>query len=384
MDAAIEQSNAPSAPVWAEELLGWFQTEQRPFPWRRRPQTPFRTWVSEVMLQQTRAETAATYFERFLACFPDVSALAAASQEEVLRVWEGLGYYARARNLHAAARLVVERYGGRLPRTECELRKLPGLGPYTAAAVASLAFGEPVPAMDGNVLRVMARFLALDHSVREAGVREYIRSVLAPVLRNVTPGPFNEALMELGALVCTPRGPRCGDCPLRTACRAHAEGRAAELPVRPPRRRIPHYAVAVGIVWKEGKVLIGRRRTDRMLGGLWEFPGGKVEPGESPVEAVVREIREETGIEVAVVDRLCTVKHAYTHFRVTLTAFECRWEAGQAVANSADCVRWVNPDDLADYPFPVANRRIIHALALRGGRQADGAGTCQNSSMGAW
>ncbi len=370
MDAAAGQSDPPpvpdAAPAWVGELLRWFRTERRPLPWRRRPRTPFRTWVSEVMLQQTRAETAAIYFERFLARFPDVPALAAASLEEVLRVWEGLGYYARARNLHAAARLVLERYRGELPRTECELRKLPGLGPYAAAAIASIAFGEPVPAIDGNALRVMARFLAIERPVRDAGVRESVRSVLTRVLRSVAPGPFNEALMELGAQLCTPRNPRCGDCPLRTACRAFAEGRTAELPVRRPPRRVPHYAIAVGIVWKDGKVLIGRRRTDRMLGGLWEFPGGKIEPGESPVEAVVREVREETGLEVEVIARVCTVKHAYTHFRITLTAFECRWKAGEAVANSADCIRWAAPDELAEYPFPVANRRIIQALTARG------------------
>ena len=350
---------------WHRRLVDWFRSHRRLLPWRNRP-TPYRVWVSEIMLQQTRVETARDYFERFITRFPSPEDLARADSQDVLRVWEGLGYYSRARNLHRAARRVMEKYDGRIPSTRDELLTLPGIGEYTAGAIASIAFGAPEPAVDGNAVRVMARFHALELDSRKNEIRRRVHERLREVLTRNDPGDFNQALMELGALVCKPRSPDCPVCPLRPDCLAFAQGRTQELPIRSPRAAVPRHNVAVGVVWHENRLLIARRPADRMLGGLWEFPGGKQEAGEELPHTVRREVREEVGLDVTVGPRLCTVKHAYTHFRVTISAFTCTAETPDAVAQDAAEVRWVKLDEMEAYPFPRANRRIIEHIKEAG------------------
>ncbi len=359
---ASAETSAPPAPAWAKRLLAWFRKERRRLPWRE-TRDPYRVWVSEIMLQQTRVDTVIPYYARFLERFPTLAALAAAPREAVLRAWEGLGYYARARNLHQAARHLVEEGNGRLPRTLAELRNLPGLGEYTAAAVAAIAFDMPVPALDGNALRVGCRFLGLDSEISSRATRRRVRELFEPVLQapGVAPGEFNQAVMELGALACLPKAPRCRDCPIQASCRARASGRQEELPVRNARKRIPHYEIAVAVIHRAGKVLVARRPEERMLGGYWEFPGGKRAPGETLAETARREVREEVALEVRNLRRLCTVRHAYSHFRITLTAFTCDWAGGEPKPLASDAVRWVSPEQLGDLPFPAANRRVIQA-----------------------
>jgi A/G-specific adenine glycosylase len=317
------------------------------------------------MLQQTRVDTVVPYFRRFMRAFPSLRALAEAELESVLKAWEGLGYYSRARNLHKAARIVVKD-NGRLPRTATALASLPGVGSYTAAAIASIAFSEPVPAVDGNVLRVFARVWTLEEDIRRPAVRAAISRRLAPAIAGCNPGEFNQATMELGALVCLPRRPRCASCPLKRSCVALRTGRVEELPVRSSRGTVPHYDIGVALIRKRGKVLIARRREDQMLGGLWEFPGGKQKRGESLQETTRREIAEELGIRIDVGAGFCTVKHAYSHFKVTLHVFECRHRSGRARPLECDAVKWVTAEELADYPFPASDRRII-ALLRQGG-----------------
>jgi len=342
-------------------LQTWWRNHRRDLPWRRR-RGPYAVWVSEVMLQQTRVATVREYYRRFLRRFPTVAALAAASQADVLKAWEGMGYYARARNLHAAARRIVADFGGRLPASLAELRLLPGVGQYTAAAIASIAFGLDEPVLDGNVVRVLARLFRVGRDPRTARTRKRLAALARSLIPPGKAGLVNQALMDLGATVCTPRGPRCAVCPLRGHCRALARGEQHKLPRRPPRKPIPHYDIAAGVVWKRGRVLIDRRRPDRMLGGLWEFPGGKREPGEPLEQTVVREVREEVGIDVQPIRLLVSVRHAYTHFRITLHAFECRYLSGRCRAIGCDDFKWVRPPDLDRYAFPKANRRIIDAL----------------------
>lgn len=339
-------------------LLAWFAGWERDIPWRDESD-PYRIWVAEIMAQQTRIETVRPYYARFLDRFPTLEALARAELGEVLRVWEGLGYYGRARNLHRAARDLVARRGGALPEEPGELRRLPGIGPYTAGAIASLAFGRPEPAVDGNARRVLSRLFDLAAPSRGA-LEEAARGLL-----EACPGSaagLNQALMDLGASVCTPRSPACPRCPLRPSCLAHARGTVDARPPPRPGRELPHHDVAVGIVWKGGKTLIQRRPETGLLGGLWEFPGGKVEPGETPGEAVRREIREELGIEVRVEDPLDPFDHAYSHFRVTLHPFHAPWVAGEPEPGTATAWSWVRPETLGEYPFPAANRRIIQSL----------------------
>jgi A/G-specific adenine glycosylase len=326
------------------------------------------------MLQQTRVDTVVPYFERFVRRFPDAASLAAADLGEVLKAWEGLGYYARARNLHEAARRVVDRWAGALPPGVDALRELPGFGPYTAAAVASIAFGAPAVVVDGNVLRVFARFFGIADDIRKPSTREEIAARLAGGIEGRDPAAFNQAIMELGALVCHRREPGCDRCPLALGCVAHHDNRTAELPYRSPSRRVPHHAVAVGVIWREGRILIGRRRVDQMLGGLWEFPGGKQRAGESPERAAAREIREETGLRVRVGEVYATVEHTYSHFRITLTAYRC--EAGRGVPRPHvnDELRWVALEELDRYPFPRASLKVIEAVRRAEGMRGDEAG----------
>lgn len=343
---------------WPKRLVAWFHAHQRRMPWRDQPE-PYRVWVSEVMLQQTQVDTVIPYFSRFIARFPDVRTLAAADLQQVLKLWEGLGYYSRARNLHAAATRVCEKFNATLPDTYEGLQELPGIGPYIAAAIASIAFGRPVPVVDGNVLRVFARFWGIEADIRDPRTRTTLFDRLTPMIAMCDPSAFNQAMMELGALICSPKSPKCGQCPLKADCMAAATGRTLELPFKSRKAPVPHHEIAVGVVWRDGKVLIARRKENQMLGGLWEFPGGKIKPKEGAAEAVVRELREETGLAVRPLHKYCTVRHAYTHFKITLHAYACEAASGLAVARESDEVRWVTPTELQDYPFPTANRKVI-------------------------
>jgi len=349
--------------AFAERLLDWFDRHARDLPWRRQ-RTPYRVWVAEVMLQQTRAETVVPYYERFLARFPTVQALANAGLEEVLKVWEGLGYYARARNLHAAARQVVTAHDGQLPDTFEGLLALPGVGRYTAGAVASITFGRDVVAVDGNARRVLCRVFAVREDVTRSAVQRQLESLAASLLPPGRAGVFNESLMELGATVCTPRGPRCDCCPLCDLCRAYAQGEPESLPVRRSRRRIPHYDVAAAVTTRaDGCVLVAQRHADDMLGGLWEFPGGKREHGETLPECLAREMREELGVEIEVGQLLVVVRQAYTHFRITLHGFLCRLVAGEPRCLDCAAFRWVRPAELDALPMSVVDRKITLALS---------------------
>jgi A/G-specific adenine glycosylase len=348
--------------AFAARLLAWFAANARDLPWRRE-RTPYRVWLAETMLQQTQADTVAPYYERFLARFPTLQALAAAPLEDVLKVWEGLGYYARARNLHAAARQIVAEHEGQIPDTFETLLALPGVGRYTAGAVASIACGRDVVAVDGNVRRVLARAFASREDVSRPAAQRKLETLAASLLPVGQAGAFNEALMELGATVCTPRAPRCDDCPVRDLCQARAAGDPESLPVKRPRKAIPHYVVTAAVtIAADGRILVAQRHADDMLGGLWEFPGGKREEGETLPECLAREMREELDIEVEVGAMLTVVKHAYTHFRITLHAFRCRVVAGEPRCLDCAAFRWVTLAELDALPMSVADRKIAQAL----------------------
>jgi len=353
-----------------QRLAAWWEEHKRDMPWRRSlaAASPYAIWISEVMLQQTRVATVAGYYERFLGRFPDVAALAAAPLDDVLKAWEGLGYYSRARNLHRAAKAVVRRFGGRLPRTLAELRSLPGVGAYTAGAIASIAFGLDEPVVDGNVARVCVRLFAIADDPTRTPARKKLWSLARQLIPPGKAGLFNQALMDLGATVCTPRQPGCLICPLRDVCAARAAGKQDRLPRKAPRKPLPHHDIAAGVIRKRGRILIDRRPPEGLLGGLWEFPGGKVEPGESPAEALVREVREELGVEVAVGRPIAKINHAYTHFRITLHVFECRHVSGRPRALQCDAWKWVPPGELDRYAFPRANQKVIELLRAGGAR----------------
>jgi A/G-specific adenine glycosylase len=344
-----------------KNLIVWFRQFQRDLPWRR-TRDPYKIWVAEVMLQQTQVETVKPYYERFLEKFPTVRKLAAASLDDLLKAWEGLGYYARARHLRRAAQLMVREYGGKIPAEREKLLTLPGIGPYTAGAMLSIAFGQDEPALDGNSERVLARLFAIEQDPKERATQKRLWQLARDLSPPGQAGVFNQALMDLGAMICIPGEPRCLICPLARWCAARRRGLQAELPIRPARKALPHHEVAVGIIWKNKKILIARRPEEGLLGGLWEFPGGKREPGESLPACLEREICEELGIRVEVGDLFLTIGHGYSHFRVTLHAFQCRFLHERPRAVAARTWRWVKPEELDRYAFPSANQKILRAL----------------------
>jgi len=349
-------------------LTRWFRTHRRPLPWRA-DRDPYRLWIAEVLLQQTRVEQALPYFDRFITRFPTVEALAAAPVGAVLKVWEGAGYYGRAHRLSAAARVVVRERGGRLPRSAAEWATLPGVGPYIAAAIASLAFDEPVVALEANGIRIAARLVAETRAVDRPPVRRRLVGALAARLPRRAPGRFNEAMMELGETVCLPRRPRCERCPLASMCRGRQEfPDPGSIPYRTGRR--PRSVVAVAVVaaqWRR-RWLVHRRPAGGLLGGLWEFPGGKVEPGERPEDAARREWTEETGLPPPRLRRVGTLVHDYTHFRVRLHLWRGALPSGAGRPPTPPAHRWVTEAEFGALPRP---RATIRAFGLLAGRRED-------------
>jgi A/G-specific adenine glycosylase len=350
-----------------EPLLEWYDRNARVIPWRFE-QSPYRTWISEIMLQQTQVDTVIPYFERWMAQFPDVAALAAASEQDVLTLWEGLGYYSRARNLHKAARILARAYNGRLPQTVEDLQELPGIGPYTAAAIASIAFGLDAATVDGNIRRVFSRVFNLTEPLRSPVSEKRIWELAEANLPPGKAGTYNQALMDLGATICTPRSPDCDQCPISEECQAKKLGVVEDRPVKPPRKKVPSQTVTAAVIHRNGRVLLAKRPPVGLLGGMWEFPGGTLEATDSDLAACLRrEIQEELGVEVQVSVPFGTYRHAYTHFRIELHAFCCTLTDGhEPQAIECDDLAWVRIDDLGDYPMGKVDRRIAGRLAQAG------------------
>lgn len=344
------------------ELLAWFEREARDLPWRRTGNA-YHVWLSEVLLQQTRVDQGLPYYHRFLERFPTVHGLAAAPVGEVMKLWEGLGYYTRARNLHRAAQMIVTSHGGVVPNKASLLQMLPGVGKYTAGAIASIAYGEPVPVVDGNVKRVLTRVYDIEEPIDTTATDQRLWALAEGLLPKKRPGDFNQAMMELGARICTPRKPRCTECPVLPACKARANGMELQRPVKKPRKAVPHKEIVVAAIPHGGAYLIGLRPPAGLLGGLWEFPGGKVEPGENHATALMRECREELGVSVKVGGLIATVQHAYTHFRVTLHVYRCILIDGQPAPKTHTELRWATPAEFDQYAFPRANHKFLPLLA---------------------
>ncbi|MGL4651002.1 MAG: A/G-specific adenine glycosylase, partial [Caldilineaceae bacterium] len=327
----------------ARTLVAWHAAHQRDLPWRTTragTRDPYTVLVSEIMLQQTRVEVVVDYFRRWMARFPTLAALAAADQDAVLKQWEGLGYYARARNLHRAAQALVAQHGGTFPQSRAALLALPGIGRYSAGAILSLAFGQAEPLLDGNVTRVLTRLADIAAPIEATATRNRLWAMATALVMAADAGDagmFNEALMELGATTCTPRSPRCLLCPVAASCRAQIAGTQEQRPVRMPKKATPHYEVAAGVIWQgqpgQSHLLLAQRPADGLLGGLWEFPGGKREPEDADLPATLRrEIREELAIEILVGEPIVVVPHAFTHFRITLHAFHASHHSGEPQA----------------------------------------------------
>lgn len=341
-------------------LFHWYKRSHRKLPWRD-IENPYFIWVSEVMLQQTQVETVKPYYERFIRKFPTVEALAKADLQQVLKVWEGLGYYSRARNLHRAARMAAQ-FGGDVPQEYEQFRKLPGVGAYIAAAVQSIAFHQPCAVVDGNVKRVLARLFAIEAAVNEAKSDKRFERKASEILDKKNAGVFNQAMMELGALICRPQNPSCSICPVTQYCVAFQTNSTDRYPLRNKRKPVPKYHIAVGVVEKEGRILITKRKEDGLLGGLWEFPGGKIRRDETAEQACLREIKEEVNLDIEVRQHLTRVKHAYTHFKIVMEVFLCSYISGRVRLNGAVDHRWIKPEEIEKFPFPGANHKFIPLL----------------------
>ncbi len=359
-----------SAQMLAQQLIEWYRASHRQLPWRE-TSNPYEIWVSEIMLQQTQVATVLPYYQRFLAAYPTIQALAEASLDEVLKKWEGLGYYARARNLHKAAKKVIEVHQGIFPTAFEDILDLPGIGQSTAGAISTFAIRKPYPILDGNVKRVLSRLKGIDQPIQEPIVLEQLwqasQSLLPQDVQDAY--DFNQALMELGATLCMPKKPLCLQCPWQETCQAFLQHRQDEIPVKQPPKKTPHYTIGVGVIWKENDVLIALRPEAGLLGGLWEFPGGKCRDNESLKACVQREVEEETGLKVTVGAKITSVKHAYTHFKITLHAFDCRYVSGTPEPKASQKLKWVGLDEIDQYAFPKANKTVLEAIKLNKGQQ---------------
>ena len=359
---------APPPEALAPRLLHWFDLHKRDLPWRH-TRDPYHIWVSEIMLQQTQVVTVIPYYERFLQAFPTVQALATAPLDDVLRLWEGLGYYSRARNLQRAAQLVVADFGGRFPDTLAAALSLPGIGRYTAGAVLSIAFGLPLPALDGNALRVLSRIFWLPGGGRQGEEKRRADEIGHAAVPSERSGDYTQALMELGATVCAPKAPRCEACPLNQLCLAWLRGEPDAIPVI---QRAPAQSVAMvaGIIRRGNRLLIARRPEQGVWAGLWEFPNVEVSsalaaPGtpDTPVgHSLAVYVQQAFGLKIQSAESLTTVSHGIMNRRITLTVHECHVISGRLRCRWHDEARWVRVGELPEYALPAPHRKIARRL----------------------
>jgi A/G-specific adenine glycosylase len=344
-------------------LLAWYDRNRRDLPWRG-ASDPYAVWVSEVMLQQTQVTTVLRYFPGWMRRFPTVRALAAAREADVLHAWQGLGYYSRARRLHAGARVIVERHGGELPREHAKLLALPGIGAYSAGAIASIAFGERQPLVDGNVIRVLARRFGLRGDPSKAPLKRALWQVAGELVPRKRPGDFNQALMELGATVCTPRAPACNDCPLRAGCLARRQGLIEQLPELPARAKPTRVRVAAVVVRDREHVHVVRLDASApRWAGLWTFPHAELGPAETPSRAAERAARDVLGVEVRVGKRVARLAHSITRFRIELELFEATLMPTKTKgAQRKPHVARVRPSALDTLAMPAPHRKLARLL----------------------
>ncbi len=352
-----KRTSARSAELLSALLVDWYRRHRRDLPWRR-TRDPYAVWVSEVMLQQTQVATVLPYFERWMQRFPTLPVLAAASEHDVLRAWEGLGYYSRARRLLAGARSVVERHAGELPDDVERLRALPGIGAYSAGAIASIGFGRREPVVDGNVARVFCRLFELRGDPARAPLQRELWRIARELVPEDAPSDHNQALMELGATTCTPRAPRCDACPLESACAARASGSAAELPELAKRAKPELVHAVAGVIAQRGRLLVVRLPDDApRWAGLWQFPTGEVQAKESVESALKRTVKAQTGLAIRAPILLTVVRHTVTRFKITLDAYACRGEG-----RSGEACAWKRVEELTELPMPSPQRRIVEHL----------------------
>ncbi len=343
----------------SRKLLAWYKRHQRALPWRE-TSDPYRIWISEIMLQQTQVDTVIPYYDRFLKTYPDVYSLARSPLQDVLKVWENLGYYSRARNIHAAARMIVDRYDGRIPDTPEAIKTIPGIGDYTVGAILSIAYGQALPAVDGNVSRIISRVLAIRQPVDEPQEQKKLRDLASALVPAKNPGDFNQALMDLGATICKPKSPTCPGCPIASICRARLLDLQNILPIKRKAPAVPRRLASAAVIRNQkGHLLLVRRPAIGLLASLWKLPGDFVETGKNMKSSLRHSVKKELGINIRVGKEVACVNHAYTHFRLTLHAYEAVLWKGEPEAIGCGDRRWASPADLMKLPMSKIDRMVI-------------------------
>ncbi len=339
-----------------DPILYWYNNEKRYLPFRL-TKNPYKIWLSEIMLQQTQVKIAIPYYKRWLKYFPNIKSVAKTDLNSLLKLWEGLGYYNRCRNFYRAAKIVENKFGGVIPDDWENFISLPGVGEYTSAAVLSIAFNKPYSVLDGNVKRVMCRILGIKNFTINNKVR--IKKNLNKMIPKDRPGDFNQSLMELGALVCTPKNPSCAVCPIKSFCMAYKKGNPQNFPEPIINKKPPHYVVVAGLIWRKNRFYIQKRKNTNMLPGLWEFPGGKVKNTETLKEALNREIKEECGISPLIKNKIAAIEHSYSHYTITLHLYHCKEK--NKIKKQID-TKWITPSEIDEIPFPKANHKLFSIL----------------------
>jgi A/G-specific adenine glycosylase len=341
------------------QLLAWYRRNQRSLPWRK-TSDPYRIWISEIMLQQTQVDTVTPYYHRFLKAFPNVSSLARAPLQNVLKVWENLGYYSRARNMHAAAKVIVGKFGGQIPDNWEEIKTLPGIGQYTAGALLSIAYGKAIPAVDGNVRRILCRFFAIRKPVDDTQEQKQLQKLAASLIPAKHPGDFNQAMMDLGATICKAKNPDCSRCPIANLCRARINDLQNVLPISRKAPAIPYRQAAAAVIRNsKGMLLVVQRPTTGLLASLWKLPGGFIKDVERMENGLKQSVKEELGISIRPGKHLASVNHTYTHFRITLQAYECCLLQGNPQPLGCQNWRWASLTDFKKLPLSKIDRMIV-------------------------
>lgn len=342
-------------------LMKWYERSQRNLPWRD-TSNPYYIWISEVMLQQTQVNTVIPYYQKFVHQYPTLKDFSAAPLQKVLKSWEGLGYYSRARNFHKAAKQVMRLYDGHIPVTPAQFRKLPGVGDYITAAVQSIAFQRPLAVVDGNVKRVLSRIFRINSPVNSSISNKAFKNKADDLLLTSDPGSFNQAMMELGAIICRPSQPRCKECPVKSFCQSFQKNDTHKYPRKTTLKQTPIHHISTAVVRKNSRLLITKRNPNGLLGGLWEFPGGKVLQNEDSVKACVREVKEEVNLRINVDKHLTQVKHAYSHFKINMDVYLCTYISGKIKLNGPVDYKWIYPSQINNYPLPKANHKFLSKL----------------------
>ncbi len=346
----------------SNKLIKWFEEEKREMPWRRN-RTPYRVWISELMLQQTRVNQAIPYYQNWMRKFPSLKSLSNASQEDILKSWEGLGYYSRARNIYKSAQIIKSKYNGRFPRSPEEIELLPGIGSYTKAAICSLALNLDYGVLDGNVIRVLSRFFSYQKDITSPSSKKELQSIIDASLPKGRAASFNEAIMELGAMICTPTSPSCNRCPIHNNCDANSKNTVLEYPIKKLKRKLPHIIVgAAVIIDSKNRILVSQRNENKMLGGLWEFPGGKIEQGETIHDCIIREIKEELDLNIKIQDFILCVNHSYSHFTMEMHTYFTKIISGRPKSMNDQKFKWLYLNELRSLPYPNADLKVIEAL----------------------